>query len=73
MKYLVDGGRLLWVFAPKPADAARLAALDMHLPKPPANENAVLVVYEPRSGSRFLFQLVESQTGDECKASTSRV
>ena len=77
MKYLVDGGKLLWVFASKPEDAARLAALDLHLPMPSKkNENAVLVVYEPRSGYRFPFQLVDPQrveTSDERQEGTSRV
>lgn len=69
MKYLVDGGPLVWVMASKPADAARLTALDLHLRAP-----AVLVVYEPRSGYRFPFQLVDQNgVNDECKTSTSRV
>jgi len=53
MKYLVDGGRLVWVMASEPEDAARLAALDLHLPASPNCEPAVLVVYEPRSCYRF--------------------
>lgn len=75
MKYLVDGGRLIWVMASKPDDAARLAALDLNLCAASSPEPQVLTVYEPRSGYRFPFQLVDFSHGvnDECKANTSRL
>lgn len=49
MTYLVDRGRLLYVKASSPADAAQLGVLA--LPGCPP----VLIVHEPKSGYRFPF------------------
>jgi hypothetical protein len=73
MKYLVDGGRLVWVMANSPEDAARLTALDVR-----PHESCVLVVYEPGSGYRFpfLFKTTDGVNNDrtECgEANTSRL
>jgi hypothetical protein len=73
MKYLVDGGRLVWVMASSPEDAARLTALVVR-----PCETRVLTVYEPGSGYRFpfLFEKTDGVNNDrtECgEANTSRL
>ena len=61
MKYLVDNGRLVWVMATTPGDAAQMAVLE----KTPADA-AIIVVHELRAGYCFPFRYaVEAQTSAE--------
>ena len=58
MKYLVDNGRLVWVMATTPGDAAQMAVLE----QAPAGGH-IIVVHELRAGYRFPFYYaVEAQT-----------
>lgn len=50
MKYLVDNGRLVWVMASTPVDAAQMAVLEQ---APPGDE--IIVVHETRPGYCFRF------------------
>lgn len=70
MKYLVDGGRLVWVLARSPADAADLTRLTGAC-------SPVLTVYELPAGYKFEFCFGQENNSDgvnhATKENTSRV